>query len=201
MFDGMLTVCLLSNRASLDQDDASWSGSVVAEDGEIVYATGPVGSCTEAQLLVCGHIDWRADPNTYLDRLEAVAAERDAALAQAAELTEQRDHWRELVEKVGLVRALEGLVAAAEPICGGKPEVRPGRARLPEEWYPYEAASRSVRVLREALIEARAALAGAGEPREEAVASLPCGHPETAVVTGGEGTSYCGACEAEGRAG
>lgn len=80
---------------------------------------------------------------------------RRAAIAELDDLEAERDHWRSLVEKVGVVDALRGLVAAAEPLCG-KLEVIPGRAKLPPEFYP--AAAPSIQVLREAVAIARAAL-------------------------------------------
>ena len=48
-------------------------------------AIGALGEpCAE-----CGHIDWRADPNGYLDRMEAAEAERDAAREALQRLEEE----------------------------------------------------------------------------------------------------------------
>ena len=70
-------------------------------------------------------------------------------------LKAERDHYRDLVEKVGVVKALRDLVAAADPLCG-KLEVVPGRVKLPPEYYP--AASPSIQALREAVAAAKAVL-------------------------------------------
>lgn len=125
-----------------------------------------------------------ADPYTRITwlvaRLSACEAERDKARTERDELTivmsemaaeyqgrlraearveaaeRERDHYRDLVEKVGVANALRGLLAAAEPLCG-KLEVIPGRLKLPPEYYP--AASPLIGTLREAVAAARAVLA------------------------------------------
>jgi hypothetical protein len=60
-----------------------------------------------------------------------------------------------VIEKVGVVNALRGLVEAAKPLCG-KPVIVPGRVKLPPEFYP--AAMPSIQVLREAVAVAQAVL-------------------------------------------
>lgn len=72
-----------------------------------------------------------------------------------AAVVRERDHYRNLVEKVGVVNALRDLVTAAEPLCG-KLEVIPGRVKLPPEYYP--AAMPSIQRLREAVAAAKAVL-------------------------------------------
>lgn len=93
---------------------------------------------------------------------------RQRERAEAAEA--QRDHYRDLVEKVGVASALQKLIDAADPLCG-KPEVIPDRVKLPPEFYP--AALPTIQVLREAVANARAALA-AVEPED---GRCPCGLP------------------------
>lgn len=84
----------------------------------------------------------------------------DSLISHAAvnHLRAERDHYRDLVEKVGAVKALRDLVAAAEPLCG-KLEVIPGRVKLPPEYYP--AAMPSIQTLREAVAAAKVVLGDA----------------------------------------
>ena len=126
---------------------------------------------------------WATTPKSHRDAVATVRSSLSALREENERLREERDEERQSrIEYMDIARAERGAAQAAEA------EARRLTEGLREiEHWPFDVNKTAVDDAREMREKARALLSASPPP-------LPCGHPESSVVSADEGTAYCGEC-------